>query len=143
MRVSTKGDYGVRALIELAHHYGEGPLQSSEIAARQEIPEAYLDQLLITLRRAGFLRSVRGPQGGHALVRAPEELRLSEVLTTLEGSLSPISCLDDPRGCPRSPCAQRAVWEEVHRLTTEVLDRTTIADLAEQERAKAGTRYYI
>lgn len=143
MRVSTKGDYGVRALIELAHHYGEGPLQSSEIAARQEIPEAYLDQLLTTLRRAGFLRSVRGPQGGHTLVRDPREIRLSEVLVALEGSLSPISCLDNPSGCPKSPCAQREMWEEVQRLTMEVLDRTTIGDLAGRERAAVGTRYYI
>ena len=70
MRISTKGDYGIRALIELAHHHGRpGPLQSSEIAARQGIPEAYLEQLLTILRRAGFIRSVRGPQGGHALIR--------------------------------------------------------------------------
>jgi len=61
MKVSTKGDYGVRALVELAHHYGQGPVQSAEIAARQEVPEPYLDQLLTTLRRAGFIRSVRGP----------------------------------------------------------------------------------
>ena len=73
MKVSTKGDYGIRALIELSHHYGEvRPTQSGEIAARQKIPESYLEQLLTTLRRAGFIRSVRGPQGGHALVRVPE-----------------------------------------------------------------------
>ncbi len=77
MRVSTKGDYGIRALIELAHHFGKTkPTQSSEIAARQNIPESYLEQLLTTLRRAGFIRSVRGPQGGHALIRDPQELRV-------------------------------------------------------------------
>src|SRR3990170_2402022 len=64
MKVSMKGDYGVRALIELAHHYGEGPVQSAVIASRQGVPEPYLDQLLTALRRAGFIRSVRGPQGG-------------------------------------------------------------------------------
>ena len=74
MKVSMKGDYGVRALVELAHHYGEGQVQSAAIAARQSIPEPYLDQLLTTLRRAGFIRSVRGPQGGHALIRDPHDL---------------------------------------------------------------------
>ena len=72
MKVSTKGDYGIRAIIELAHHYGEPkPTQSGDIAARQGVPESYLEQLLTTLRRAGFVRSVRGPQGGHLLVRDP------------------------------------------------------------------------
>src|SRR3970040_765526 len=99
MKVSTKGDYGVRALVELAHHYGQGPVQSAEIAARQEVPETYLDQLLTTLRRAGFIRSVRGPQGGHALIRDPKEVRLSEVMTALEGSLAPSARADDPGGC--------------------------------------------
>ena len=82
MRISTKGDYGVRALIELSHHFGQGkPIQSAEIAARQHSPEPYLDQLLTTLRKAGFIRSVRGPQGGHALLQRPEEIRLSDVMT--------------------------------------------------------------
>src|SRR3990172_11603914 len=118
MKVSTKGDYGVRALIELAHHYGEGPVQSSEIAARQNIPEPYLDQILTILRRAGFIRSVRGPQGGHALIRDPEELRMSEVILALEGSLSPIDCLEETSFCTRSGgCAQRWVWEAVRDAT--------------------------
>src|SRR3989304_5201364 len=92
MKVSMKGDYGVRALIELAHHYGEGPVQSAVIASRQGVPEPYLDQLLTALRRAGFIRSVRGPQGGHALIRDPQELRLSEAIGALEGT--PDSGLD-------------------------------------------------
>ncbi len=145
MKISTKGDYGVRALVELAHHYGEGPLQSAEIAARQDIPEPYLDQLLTTLRRARFIRSVRGPQGGHALIREPGELKLSEVVVALEGSLSPISCLDDPKGCDREGCVQREVWEMVRDATTDILDGITIADLAAKERRYEhnGGRYYI
>src|SRR5437763_15670137 len=102
MRISTKGDYGVRALIELSHHYGEGPLQSAEIAARQRIPEPYLDHLLTSLRRAGFIRSTRGPQGGHELVREPHEVHLDAVMEALEGSLSPSSCLDPSSSCSKS-----------------------------------------
>lgn len=144
MRVSTKGDYGVRALIELAHHYGEGPLQSAEIAARQGIPEPYLDQLLTTMRRAGFIRSVRGPQGGHALLRHPSELRLSDVIEALEGPLSPIACLDGTDCTKPGVCAQREVWERVRRATYDILQAVTIDDLARRERELiAGPRYYI
>ncbi len=144
MRVSAKGDYGIRALVELAHHTGEGPVQSAEIARRQCIPEPYLDQLLTTLRRAGFIRSVRGPQGGHALLRAPAEIRLYDVIEALEGSLSPAPCTDEG-GCSKpGVCAQREVWEQVRRATTDILNGVSIADLAEKEReATAAPRYYI
>jgi Rrf2 family protein len=139
-----KGDYGVRALVELAQHYGEGPVQSSVIAGRQCIPEPYLDQLLTSLRRAGFIRSIRGPQGGHALIRDPRDLRLSEAIASLEGSLAPIGCLDDPDGCPKtSSCCLRPVWREVEEATMRILDGITIADLAEQERAGSAARYTI
>jgi Rrf2 family protein len=144
VKVSTKGDYGVRALIELALHLGEGPLQSAEIAARHRIPEPYLDHLLTTLRRAGFIRSVRGPQGGHELVRKPAEVRLDDVLEALEGSLSPSACLDDNSPCAKSGgCPQRDLWQEVHNATIEILHRTTIADLAAKARQPVGGYYYI
>ncbi len=146
MKVSTKGDYGVRALVELAHHYGEGPVQSATIASRQEVPEPYLDQLLTTLRRAGFIRSVRGPQGGHALIREPGDVKLSEVMVALEGSLAPIACVDDPESCTKSGgCVQRGVWEQVRDATQAILENVTIGDLAEKEREfnRNGGRYYI
>ena len=147
MKVSTKGDYGVRALIELTHHYGEPkPTQSGEIAARQSIPESYLEQLLTTLRRAGFIRSVRGPQGGHALIRDPDTLPVSEVIVALEGSILPIDCLDEASACSKGGgCAQRDMWEAVREAILGVLDTTTIADLAERDRAvsEGGARYVI
>jgi Rrf2 family protein len=146
VRVSTKGDYGVRALIELAHHFGQGPLQSAEIAARQGIPEPYLDQLLTTLRRAGFIRSVRGPQGGHALLRQPNDLKLGEVVAALEGSVSPIACLDEPDGCGKPGfCPQREVWEAVRDATQRILNDVSIGDLASRERQAGddGGRYVI
>lgn len=146
MKVSTKGDYGVRALVELAHHYGEGPVQSATIASRQEVPEPYLDQLLTTLRRAGFIRSVRGPQGGHALIREPDDVKLSEVMIALEGSLAPSACVDDPESCTKSGgCVQRGVWEQVRDATQAILENVSIGDLAEKEREynRDGGRYYI
>ncbi len=147
MKVSTKGDYGIRALIELAHHYGEvRPTQSSEIAARQKVPESYLEQLLTTLRRAGFIRSVRGPQGGHALVRDPRDLRVSEVIEALEGPIMPSDCLDDGGACAKGGgCAQSDMWASVREAILGVLDTTTIADLAALDRAAqpVGARYNI
>jgi Rrf2 family protein len=147
MKVSTKGDYGIRALVELAHRYGDPkPMQSAEIAARQGIPESYLEQLLTTMRRAGFIRSVRGPQGGHALTRDPQELPVSEVIEVLEGSILPIDCLDDSSACSKAGgCAQRDMWEAVRLAILAVLDNTTIANLADKERAltRGGARYVI
>jgi len=142
MRISTKGDYGVRALIELSHHYGEGPIQSADIASSQRIPEPYLDQLLTTLRKAGFIRSVRGPQGGHALIRHPDEIRLSEVIRSLEGSLSPVSHLHDEGHQCR---AAHEVWHSVEEATQRILDGVTIGDLAtrELEYDRAGGSYVI
>jgi Rrf2 family transcriptional regulator, cysteine metabolism repressor len=147
MKVSTKGDYGIRALIELAHRYGDvRPTQTSEIAARQRIPESYLEQLLTTLRRAGFIRSVRGPQGGHALIRDPRDLRIAEVIEALEGPIMPSDCLDDGGACAKNGgCAQTGMWAAVRDAIMSVLDTTTIADLAERDRAAqpVGARYNI
>ncbi len=147
MKVSTQGDYGIRAVIELAHHYGDRkPTQSGDIAARQGIPESYLEQLLTTLRRAGFVRSVRGPQGGHLLAREPDALPVSEVIEALEGSILPIDCLDDSSVCSKAGgCAQREMWQAVRDAILGVLENTTIADLVARDSAvtAGGTRYAI
>ena len=86
MRFSMKTEYGVRAIVELAANAGRGALQSGEIARRQSIPGPFLDQVLMTLRRAGLVTSTRGPRGGHTLARRPDEIRLDEVITCLEGN---------------------------------------------------------
>src|SRR2546428_14076838 len=142
MRISTKGDYGIRALIELSHRYGEAkPTQTSEIAGRQKIPESYLEQLLTTLRRAGFIRSVRGPQGGHALVREPASLRVTEVIEVLEGSIMPADCLDDGSVCARNGgCAPSGMWRDVRGAILGVLDNTSLADLARRDPALPPAR---
>jgi Rrf2 family protein len=147
MRLSSKGDYGIRALIELAHRYGDArPTQSAEIAARQRIPESYLEQLLTTLRRAGFIRSVRGPQGGHALLRSPGEIAVSEVIEALEGPLVFSDCLDERSACAQNGgCAQRDMWADVRNAVDGVLSKVTIAELAKRDRAAqpVGARYSI
>ena len=147
MKISTKGDYGLRALIELAHRYGDGrPTQSGEVAARQGIPESYLEQLMTALRRAGFVRSVRGPQGGHALARPPGEIRVSEVIEALEGPIIAVDCLDEASSCAKNGgCAQAGMWAAVRDAVLDVLSNTTISDLAERDwlAEPAGARYNI
>jgi Rrf2 family transcriptional regulator, cysteine metabolism repressor len=145
MRVSTRSDYGLRALIELAGHYGRGPLQSSEIALRRHIPEQYLDQLLTILRKAGFIRSTRGPAGGHELLRDPEQISVFEVIQALEGSLSPVGWLDEPPDVTDHPhqCGQREIWERIRDATTGILREYSVAALLEREPQATAGRYII
>jgi Rrf2 family protein len=138
MRLSTKGDYGVRALIDLAIYGGEGPVQRSEIARRQQVPESYLDHLLAQLRRDGFVRSTRGPGGGHELARPAEEICLLHALESLEGSLAPLACLEEAgEGHEHTVlCGQQWVWKEIYDETRRRLGAVTIADLANRERER-------
>ncbi len=138
MKVSTKGHYGIRALIELTHHYGESrPMQSSEIAARQDIPESYLEQLLTALHRSGFVRSRRGPQGGHVLAKSPADISLGMIVASMEGRPAPLDCIDEPSECSvYSVCAQREVWQTVDQAILQMLDATSIADLASRQRQR-------
>ena len=145
MRGSTRGDYGLRALIELADHYGQGPLQCSEIALRRHVPEQYLDQLLTTLRKAGFVRSQRGPAGGHELARDPAEIPVIEAVEALEGSISPVSWLDEPADRTDHPhqCGQREIWERIRDATSDILASYSIADLLAKEPQAVAGRYRI
>ena len=145
MRVAMKVDYGVRALVELAQRGESRPLPTAEIASRQDIPEPYLDQVLLVLQRVGFIRSRRGPQGGHVLAKDASEIRLGMVVETLESTGSPLVCIEHPAECTlSSACAQREVWQTVEATVRNVLNTTTIADLAtrQQDMVSRGM-YYI
>ncbi len=145
MRVPMRIDYGVRALVDLAQHDGDGPVSTAEIAGRQAIPEPFLDQVLATLQKLGFVRSRRGPQGGHVLAVVPSEINLGMVIEKLEGMGNSLVCLEVPDGCTlSSACAQREVWQTVETTVHNVLSATTIADLAVRQQGMA-TRgaYYI
>jgi Rrf2 family protein len=142
MRLSMKGDYGVRAVLDLAERYGQGPVQSEAIAKRQGVSEAYLDQLLSLLRRGGLVRSVRGPRGGHELAKPASEITLTQVLSALEGSFLP-SGPESGRDLP-SVQVQQELWQRVREEAQKVLDGTTVHDLLERQRALATpARYYI
>ncbi len=145
MRIPMKVDYGVRALVHLAQNATEGHVSTAEIASRQSIPEPYLDQLLSSLQKSGFIRSRRGPQGGHALAKSPGDINIEMVMSSLEGKGEPLVCLEDPAECTLSgACAQREVWQVVGDTVTNVLRSITIGDLAvkQQQLARRGM-YYI
>ena len=131
MKVSTRAEYGIRALMDLAQHYGEGPVQSHDIAHRQGLPEPYLNQLLVTLRRAGLVQSKRGPSGGHLLARSPNRMTVGEAFLVLEGSVAPWLCVEDAEtACIYAPgCGLRPVWQAVKDATEQVLSRITLADI--------------
>ena len=133
MKVSTRAEYGIRALIDLARHYGEGPVQSHDIARRQGLPEPYLNQLMTVLRRAGLVHSKRGPSGGHVLARSPESITVGEAFLILEGSVAPWLCVEEEDAhCIYAPgCGLRPVWQAVKAATEEVLNRTTLAHLVD------------
>lgn len=138
-----KSDYSLRAILELARNYGGGPIQTGDIAARQGIPEPYLEQLLTMLRKANLIRSVRGPQGGHYLARPPENITIGEIVTALEGSVAPIDCVHESECCSRSAsCVQRDLWMEINEATRKVLDSTTIAALLERQTARDSQNMY-
>lgn len=136
MRIPMKVDYGVRALVDLALRAESGrPIRTADIAGRQNIPEPYLDQVLTTLNKFGFIRSRRGPQGGHVLAKAASEIRLSDVVETLEGRTAPLDCIDDMNECKLAVgCAQRSIWQDVEEAIHQVLTTTTVGDLAERQR---------
>ena len=143
MRIPMKVDYGVRALVELALQYGEGPVQTAAIAYKQGIPEAYLDQLMTTLHKFGFVLSRRGPQGGHKLARDPADIDLAMIMKTLDGNTSPLDCLINPLDCVFSEsCAQQEVWKSVEEAVQNLLSNITLADLARRQRDLAKEAVY-
>ena len=130
MHIPIKVDYGVRALVDLAMNSDGRPVRASEIAGRAMIPEQYLAQVLHALSKSGFVKSQRGPLGGHSLAMKPSEIRLSKIMATLGASETPVACLEDINSCIHVPaCAQREVWRNVAEAVFRILDSTTIEDL--------------
>ncbi|AFZ68900.1 RrF2 family transcriptional regulator [Deinococcus peraridilitoris] len=129
MWISTKAQYGLRALIEIGKRPGEAvPLK--DVAEKQDISQHYLEQLAAQLRRSGFIRSVRGAHGGYRLARSPELIQAWDVVVAMEGSLSPVSCLEDEGNCERAgACATEGLWRRVEEAVRDVLGGTTLADL--------------
>jgi Rrf2 family protein len=143
MKLSTKGRYGVRLMMDLALHYGSGPIFLKDIAERQEISEKYLWQLIPPLKQAGLVSTTRGSHGGYKLAKAPAQITLKEIVSTLEGPLNLVECVDDIGVCPRSSaCATRDVWGEVAAKIAQVLESFTLEHLVENQKQKINTLTY-
>jgi len=137
MKLSTKGRYATRALLDLAIHQGEAPIPLKDIAQRQQISIQYLEHLITPLIAGGIIRSTRGARGGVWLTKAPEEIGLNEVIQLVEGSLAPVECVNNPDICDRSAyCVTRDVWDEMKRAMNRVLESITLQDLVERQKQK-------
>ncbi len=139
MKVSTRGEYGMRAMVELSKRYGEGPVSLTAIAQSATVPPAYLEQLIGPLRRAELVTSTRGAHGGYELSRDPAEIRVGDVYRVLEGPVAPMDCVSEDATeddlCPLiDGCATRVVWLKVRDSIVEALDSTTLADLVRNDR---------
>ncbi len=147
MRLTMKGDYGLRAMIDMATRYGQGPTPSATIARRQLIPEHFLDQVLITLRRAGLVKSLRGPQGGHLLAKPPSQISMFDVLQALEGAPASLDCLPQPGSCQLAfGCGMRDIWAQIDNYARELLSATTLEQLAARHHGieqDSAAMYYI
>jgi Rrf2 family protein len=142
MRITARGEYAIKAVLDLALHQGRTLVPIQEIAARQAIPQRYLEQVLLALKRAGFLVSKRGAAGGYHLTRPPEQITVGAVLRAVEGTAGPL----DPRRGGRNGHELAELWEAVAEAVAEVVDRVTFADLAARVRERqAGARpmYHI
>ena len=147
MKLSTRTRYGTRALLDLAIHQDEAPISLKDIALRQQISVQYLEHLITPLISAGIVRSVRGPKGGISLAKSPKQIALSEIFQLLEGSISPVECIDNPKLCSRSDsCVTRDIWDEMKKAMNGVLETTTLDSLMERQKIKKPPKeamYYI
>jgi Rrf2 family cysteine metabolism transcriptional repressor len=135
MRLSTRGEYASRAMLELSLRYKGGPLHSREISNAQEIPPRFLEQILLLLKRAGYLKSRKGQKGGYVLAKPPAEINVAEVIRVMDGPLAPIDCVSvmAHQACPmEKTCGLRWLWKDVRDAVAEILEKTTFADLVEK-----------
>lgn len=140
MKISTKGRYALRLMLDLALNDSEKPVRIKEIAKRQGISDKYLEQIISVLNKARFVRSVRGPQGGYLLTKKPEEYTVGMILRLTEGSMAPVDCIDEELGtCTRmNDCATSIVWKKLNDAICDVIDHITLADLVDWQLVKDG-----
>lgn len=131
MKISTKGRYALRLMLDIALNDVKTPVRIKDIAERQQISDKYLEQIVSSLNKAGFVKSLRGPQGGYRLTKKPEEYTVGMILRLIEGSLAPVACLDDDiNNCTRADrCPTLILWEKLYDAISEVVDNITLADL--------------
>lgn len=133
MKLSTRSRYGARLLLDIAQHHRQGPVQIGDIARRQNISVKYLEQIIIPLKKARIVNSVRGTNGGHYLAKPPEQISIGEIVAILEGGKTIMECTDRPETCERSAgCLTRSVWKEAQEAMYAKLNSISLADLIER-----------
>jgi len=144
MRFSTKTRYGLRAMIDLAIHYKGKPVLIREIAERQKVSDKYLEQIMLSLKKAGLVESVSGARGGYMLTKNPADIKALTIVEILEGSLSPAPCVDHGGICEReNTCTARELWLKVKKSVKDVLNSASLKDLTEDKQKKKGMFYQI
>ena len=141
MKLSTRSRYGTRLMLDMARHYHEGPLQLGDIAKRQEVSVKYLEQIIIPLKKARYIESVRGRKGGHILSKPPEEITVGEIVALLENGNGLVKCVADGAVCERADaCPTRLLWKEAYEAMFDRLEAVTLADLVERAEAMENHR---
>ena len=135
MKLSTRCRYGTRLMLDMAQHYNKGPIQLGDIAKRQDLSLKYLEQIIIPLKKAHYVGSVRGPKGGHFLTKDPGEITVGEVVALLDGA-SLVECVNDNTICQRADfCPTRLLWKEISEAVFDKLQAVTLADLVEKAKS--------
>lgn len=138
MKISTRGRYGTRMMLDLAAHHDQGPTPLREIANRQDLSVKYLEQLIIPLKAAGYIRSVRGARGGYTLARKPDKINVGQIIKVLEGGLSLVDCVEDPKMCEREKnCPTRDIWLRMSERLMEELSSLTLSDVLDGKKLPA------
>ena len=138
MKISTRGRYGTRMMLDLAAHHDQGPTPLREIAKRQDLSVKYLEQLVIPLKAAGYIRSVRGARGGYTLARKPDKINVGQIIKVLEGGLSLVDCVEDPKVCEREKnCPTRDIWLRMSQRLMEELSSLTLRDVLDGKKLPA------
>ncbi|MGN0692101.1 MAG: RrF2 family transcriptional regulator [Oscillospiraceae bacterium] len=145
MKISTKGRYALRMLLDLALHSSEGFVALKDVAERQDISKKYLEQIVPLLNKSGLLKTNRGYQGGYMLIKDPKDYTVGEILRVTEGSLAPVACLDHPSNdCPRAAsCMTLYIWEGLYKTVTEYLDSITLQDIVDRSKETGANDFCI
>ena len=145
MKISTRGRYALRTMVDLAQHGGEGLVTLKDVATRQALSQKYLEQIVTQLSKAGLVKGVRGPQGGYRLSREAKDYNVGEILELVEGSLAPVECLEsEVNTCEQcASCATVDMWAGLYKVVTDYLGNITLQDLVDRAASTAGNDYVI
>jgi Rrf2 family protein len=142
MKLSTRSRYGARLMLDMAQHYNQGPIQLGDIAKRQDVSVKYLEQIIIPLKKAHYIESLRGPKGGHTLTKPPQEITLGEIVALLEEGTSLVECANNAGVCSRADlCPTRLIWQEASEAMFDRLKTFTLADLVERAKAMQNKEF--